>query len=943
VRVHDYGIFITLHFYIFDERFTRIQATLVWYPYLGADTGVQEKLHVFMLLMLYMFTFYDCIAKTLFISTLDCLTYISIYSILCLLHDFILKLKNEKTKDHKNDEEINPHSSEGDMPFQTGEVQSTEQNVQFLNTHPGYKSEIASNVDSLRDAPLKQDATLDDFFSRPIRILTTNWVVSNPVFVTFDPWSLFLENKRVLNRLSNYRLLRCKLNVRVVINGNGFYSGRAIMSYLPLHTYDNFTVTRQFFSQDLIGMSQRPHIFIDPTTSQAGDMVLPFFTFRNLLDIPGQQWREMGSLTIKSLNNLRHANDGTDPVTINVFAWATDVKFSIPTHFEPGALSPQSDEYTGPVSRIATAVAKYAGYLTRAPVIAPYALATKIGAESVGVLANLFGFSRPIELSTVIATPKTKGALAVSNMRDDANKLTLDVKQELTIDPRVAGLSDTDELSINYIATRESYLTSFDWARTSPAEDLLWNCVVDPGLYDIEGDFKHLTSCAFACMPFRYWRGTIKFRFQIVSSAFHRGRLKIVYDPVATAPNALVAPGDVSAEYNTAYTTIIDIADNTDFVIECGWGQDTTYREHHTLVDNQNMYSDILLSYNSLNFPYGNGTIAVYVVNILTTPNSLGHPSIPINVFVSACDDFEVAVPSGEDLSMIRFSQLTPQSDEITELQDNSAPAKTDSLDTMGNMLSTSDSANLVHFGERISFFRQLIKRYTLSEVLPGNDGFASGVGYIGRIVRYHKPLIGGALPSSLNLDTTTVVRDVRASGIGEYVFAFTHLINYVTLAFGGWRGSVRYFVDASSAFTGPATLTAERTLDGGFPYNAYIASPVLNTVAGQIDYFNTHGGSAEGFNGLCLQNTEVNPSLSFESPYYSAWRFSPAKRRDVFESGAPTPPDIFQPQYILSLQARSNGWDTSPIRLYAAAGEDYTCFFYLGPPRIFLEEDVPA
>eukprot|EP00487_Bulimina_marginata_P008967 TRINITY_DN32_c0_g1_i7.p1 TRINITY_DN32_c0_g1~~TRINITY_DN32_c0_g1_i7.p1 ORF type:complete len:110 (+),score=0.74 TRINITY_DN32_c0_g1_i7:163-492(+) len=94
-------------------------------------------------------------------------------------------------------------------------------------------------------------------------------------------------------------------------------------------------------------ITQRPHIMLDPTNSQGGEMVLPFFWNKNLLDIPGEDWNLMGSLKISTLQGLKHALGATDTVTINVFAWAESVRFAIPTQTEPGAIAPQADEYVG--------------------------------------------------------------------------------------------------------------------------------------------------------------------------------------------------------------------------------------------------------------------------------------------------------------------------------------------------------------------------------------------------------------------------------------------------------------------------------------------------------------------------------------------------------------------------------------------------------------------
>jgi hypothetical protein len=117
------------------------------------------------------------------------------------------------------------------------------------------------------------DATLENFFSRPVKIRSYSWATGANLFEKFNPWQDFFENVRVINRITNYNLLRCKLKVRLVLNGNGFHYGRAIASYTPLHNEDGLTMDRSFFIEDVVAASQRPHVYLDPTNSQASSMV----------------------------------------------------------------------------------------------------------------------------------------------------------------------------------------------------------------------------------------------------------------------------------------------------------------------------------------------------------------------------------------------------------------------------------------------------------------------------------------------------------------------------------------------------------------------------------------------------------------------------------------------------------------------------------------------
>ncbi|AYD68774.1 structural polyprotein, partial [Marine RNA virus BC-1] len=794
---------------------------------------------------------------------------VTVYIVYAILKDLHIHIENSDcTTSIDNPQNVEPQADEQQL-VSTGQGTHQEQNVKFVDTHPGYCLEEKSTFDNIRDHALESDASLDEFFHRPIKIKTYDWDVGGvDLHDTFNPWSLYFENPRVINRLSNYKLMRSKLHIKATISGNGFHYGRVLLTYNPFPKHDNLTVDRTFVEPDFVAASQRPHIYLDPTNSQGGELVLPFFYHKNVLDITQNDWQEMGELTLADLQGLKHANGAADTVTINIFAWAEDAKFAIPTHAEPSTLVPQADEYDGPVSRVAGVVATAAGKLTSIPKIAPFARATEIGAGGLAAVAHHFGYSRPIELEHSQFRMNTKSGLAVTNMRDDTVKLTVDHKQELSIDPRTAGLDDIDELGINYLASKESYFTQFPWAVGTPDETLLYNVVVDPGIYRTFGSEFHMPACSFASLPFKFWRGSMKFRFQIVCSKYHKGRLKFVYDPSGTA---------ATSEYNTAYTTIVDIADTTDFEMTCGWGQPTSYNQKLPLFGTleSSMTNTVKLPYTPHTFGFGNGTLAVYVVNELTVPMTTIDNDISINVFISMGDDFEVAVPEAERLQRVRFTNINnlvqPQAEEVDRM--DSKPHHVGSLNTMGATTTLSDQTNHIHFGESIRSFRQLLKRYTLHEVSPLTGTNGSAMHYTFR--RHILPFEPGYTAGNSNL--TTILN--AGTSNDNYAFGFMTLPRYLTSAYGGWKGGMRYMWDFSNVGStthnpnGRVIVTVDND-DGGTvtPENLTTVVDDTTSIAGKSTLITLHS-SVQGFDGMGMQALNVNPTICFETPYYSDHR----------------------------------------------------------------------
>lgn len=760
------------------------------------------------------------------------------------------------------------------------------------------------------------------------------------LFEKFNPWQDFFENPRVLNRITNFNLLRCKLKVRIILNGNSFHYGRAIASYTPLHNLDDVTKDRTFISQDIIGASQRPHVFLDPTTSQGGTLTLPFVWYENALRIPDEEWQNMGDIIIHGMQSLKHANGATDEVIVSVFAWAEDVSLSIPTANEPGSLAPQvgeiftpqaMDEYgKGPISRPAGIVAQAAGALSNVPVIGAYARATQMAANAVSGIASIFGYSRPTELAPIVPyKPTLLGNMANTNVPDTSQKLTLDVKQELTVDPRVMGLGSTDEMSIASIAQRESYLTQFGWAVADPAETLLWNSEVSPVVWDeVAGTYTeiHMPACCFAAMPFRRWRGSMKYRFQIVASAFHKGRLKITYDPSYPLTN----------EYNTNYTYIVDLAKERDFTVQIGWGHEKAMLNHRYF------FSSIPYGTTPLGADpgtAGNGIISVYVVNDLTVPNSTVDNDIAVNVFVSAGDDFEVFDPDSrtiEDLTWFSpqigeiFSpQMAEHPDsDLTECEDE--PMKETPSETLAPTLSHTDHTSSVYYGDPVASFRQCLKRYNYhSAVAPTGDITTST---ILNLRNSNFPYYRGYAPGAVHETSATTA----------YNYCKMTLLNYVTPAFTCRRGGLRWkYIRTGGSPEDTSLMLVARDASSQAGYDQQETTLLTQTTGTQFDRVRQSEILVpHTWDGAVATSTAQNPVVEAEVPYHINLRFSPAKQMDWTSAIGG-----FRHYHWLSTTWKAASTDAPLIHSFVSVGEDFNLGFFTGAPVAWRVEqtDEPA
>ena len=124
------------------------------------------------------------------------------------------------------------------------------------------------------------DAELGSFLERPVLIGSYNWSINTDISQVLYPWHAWASNTPIQDKINNFHLLRCNLHVKFVINGTPFHYGRVLASYEPLQEYNEFNSVAGG-SIDLVQRSQRPHVFLDPTTSQGGCLCLPYVNIVN--------------------------------------------------------------------------------------------------------------------------------------------------------------------------------------------------------------------------------------------------------------------------------------------------------------------------------------------------------------------------------------------------------------------------------------------------------------------------------------------------------------------------------------------------------------------------------------------------------------------------------------------------------------------------------------
>lgn len=799
----------------------------------------------------------------------------------------------------------------------------TQETTQFIDESTGLKVGVDEQI--VRETLTDQTQNLDlvRFLSRPVRIAQFTWNESDAVGTThtYNPWQLFFNDARIKYKVNNFAFIQCKLKLKVLINASPFYYGAMIGSYIPNpgltpSTIQNDTGTRYF-----IPLSQRPHMWIYAQGSKADEMTLPFFYHRNWLNIQSSaDLANMGLIDFVNYTTLQSANGVTGVgVSVQVYAWAEDVQLSGPS---VGLAMQGDDEYgQGAVSGPASAVARGARWFENIPVIGRFATATRIGAGAIGAIASLFGFTNvPVIADHQPYRPVAFPQLASTEIGHPVEKLTVDAKNELTVDPVVLGLPNDDELAIKHICMKESYLTTASWKTSNSVDDILFSSNVTPTMFDNDGATQskayQIPMCWIAQL-FRHWRGDIIFRFKFVASPYHKGRIRISYDPTSDIITDAISQTVVS-------TTIIDLGEETDYEIRIPYQQATAFQGVRTGLSTSSIgWSTSLTPPFSHQTNRDNGMITLRVQTVLTAPEATSN--VPILVFVRAAENIEFANP-GEvsDTSYFQVQGDAVYGDPKTIIAGTAASRPL-------------EERYLVNFGERIVSLRQLLRRQSLVSVdmMPLNSTDYHQI-YTQRFTKY--PPCYGYDPNG----TDSAFGLVAPASTFKYNFVNVIPWNYIAPAFVGQRGSIQYTFNVDSVVPLNHARVYRQPNFTGNNFNNSSTQAIRGTNSSIKRFYKVR--CPAGASGHAITNQITNAGLVVQCPNYSQYRYMTTK------PGAFTAPSIADngdlDAYVLELATTPS---TQPvvnavakIWKYAGIGTDYGLYFFLNVPTVWIYSVVP-
>jgi len=186
--------------------------------------------------------------------------------------------------------------------------------------------------------------------------------------------------------------------------------------------------------------------------------------------------------------------------------------------------------------------------------------------------------------------------------------------------------TEIDEMSLNFLKEKFTYLGSFTFSTTSAVGDVVASWPINPFPIELFNmDATQVPLLSYISVPFQFWKGGLTYKIQVVSTSFQTGKLFFAFNFNTFTPATGLTINQLTSQYGEA----IEINQGSnEFQFTVPYVATTPYLD----VPNSNIPSieDTI------------GYINVVVINPLVAPNNTPI-TITLNVFFAGNDDFELS------------------------------------------------------------------------------------------------------------------------------------------------------------------------------------------------------------------------------------------------------------------------------------------------------------
>jgi hypothetical protein len=521
---------------------------------------------------------------------------------------------------------------------------------------------------------------------------------------------------------------------------------------------------------------------------------------------------------------------------------------------------------------------------------------------------------RPIGVNNEDHLIATSGSVSHGDGVDSSTRLSLAARSAHLIPPAYVGVS-TNQHSMLSIMQVPSYIGTVDWNSTNVENDIQYTTMVSPLLSEYYDDNTISPSfLMFVSRAFTYYRGGIKFRIEAVASHLHSGRLAFNFTPTATGIND-------ATQVNFSALTYMDMKEKHEVEFTIPYNKNMPWLPLHGIFPVA-IGNPPYMRFETDDIPYPStlGCLRVIVVNRLTHPANIPG-TVRLNIFISAADDFEVAVPYAIDSFRTPFG-LPNVIPAIHEKFPNRTFTLTGKVQGPIEVNSTrsekqnNDDAERMQLGD--------------TKIVPFNGHFLGDVVDDVRIMtrRYCEAYQLEILGITPSLPIYTFIPVAPA----QYSHAPTSWLEYFSQIFVYWTGSIRFKILCSTsknyAINARVTHLMPQKLGVGATLGILPSGDELTTESSVISTSNFTGF------GNAIYNLAQTPCLEFEVPYYSPYPVLGNAKRSMEN-------DLEVVKYVngyilfgIDTTVTASDFNSMTVWIYKAAGDDFM-FHQLHPPPL--------
>lgn len=509
-----------------------------------------------------------------------------------------------------------------------------EQQITFADSEANISVEMAS----MDHRTITQNGMdISHFFERPINTQTYTWDDETTLFAAVVPWFDYFQSPTVRQKLRGFSRMTCEgLEVELRVNSSPFRYSSVLVSYRPLFCYTKrlkidsegvetyYPIPNAEFSgghiyedgvedpgdqlallanvqpsgntlSSYMARSQRQHAYLDIASNSGAKLILPFMYPKEAIELDfGDFYNVVTNDEYLSRSYFMRAMRGMGTLHIESLA---------------------------PLRNLQTAdIAGCTIQMYVRPIGVRVWMASGVAAYDTQGLTSMFS-------SMWKSTPVDKPI--VSNVQD----------------VKLASLGDNEEFSVSSFASKRCIVAIADWSSTRMPGFGLFGMPVHPGQRvrsqvsnpaSLSSRRYAMTPACFAAMNYRMWRGTARISIRAICSSFHRGRLRVVWEPNMSQYDSSIAVSESIARPRDPHTQsyIWDLSTSSQVNFTVGFGNamsKLTVPALNAMAGATGNFTYVvggtgglpISDFSSDNMrDYANGILMIYVENALQAPTA---------------------------------------------------------------------------------------------------------------------------------------------------------------------------------------------------------------------------------------------------------------------------------------------------------------------------------